>query len=298
MLKNLKYLIIIRFRKLFAKDDFLAIGLFLLATVVLCYFFQVRYSHYANYLLFFALQILTIHINREDLEFLKLSPKYKLILVLEYAVLSCPVLILLLLNLKISALLVYLIAVFAITFVNKSTSKTIKDPFKMFDPFWVITFRKNKLFLLLPVLLFIAYMGFKHQNPNLYYAVLLVAGIILCAPANEREKISFIKASTYIGRDYIFKQIKTILYNSIFILLPIAIVFLALQQFQILLFIPLLLILPIVNMLFKYVFFERKIIHNLFFALFLGNLMFGYPLVFIPYLYKKAILNLKIMQYA
>jgi hypothetical protein len=83
-----------------------------------------------------------------------------------------------------------------------------------------------------------------------------------------------------------------------FVIVPIAIVFVVLKEFQILFFIPLLLIFPIVNLLFKYVFFERIIVHNIFFAIFLGFLMYGFPLLFIPILYFKAIKNLKIIQNA
>lgn len=168
----------------------------------------------------------------------------------------------------------------------------------MFDVFWTISFRKYKLFFLIPALGFLIYIGSKYQNPNLQYAVLLFLGLALCIPSNEREKLHFIKASSFIGKDYLWQQIKTICYNSIFVLIPIAIVFVVLQEFQIIFFIPLLLILPIVNLLFKYVFFDRIIVHNIAFLFFLGNLMYGFPILFIPILYFKAIKNLKIIQNA
>ena len=168
----------------------------------------------------------------------------------------------------------------------------------MFDVFWTISFRKYKLFLLIPVLGFIIYMGFKYQNPNLQYFVLLVLGIILCIPTSEREKLHFIKASFFIGKNYLLQQIKTTCHNSIFVLIPIVIVFAIFQDFDKIAFIPLVLLLPIVNLLFKYVFFDRIIVHNIFFALFMGGLIYGFPLLFIPILYFKAIKNLKIIQNA
>jgi hypothetical protein len=298
MLQILKYLIIIRFRKLFSKNDYIANLLFVLGIVFLTYLFQSKFLPYLNYLGLFLFQILALQLDRNDKEFLKLNPNFSIILFLEYVVLSLPILILLLLNAKFSYTLGFLIVLFFITFVNKSSAKAFRFPFRMFDPFWAISFRKYKLFLVIPVLGFLAFMGFKYQNPNLYYAVLLATGIVLCVPSSEREKLHFIKASSFIGTNYLMQQIKTMVYNSLFVLIPIVIIFLILKQFQMLLFLPLLLFLPMVNMLFKYVFFERKIIHNIFFALFVGNLIYGFPLLFIPLLYIKSVKNLKLIQNA
>ena len=258
MIKILKYLIVIRFRKIFAKDDFFAIFLLLTAITVICYFFQLNYSQKADYLMFFVFQIIGLHIDRKDIELLKLNRNHRIILFIEYLVFSLPILILLVLNSKWLLVLSYLMSILAITFVNKTASKAMKYPFKMFDVFWTISFRKYKLFALIPIVGFLIFMSQKYQNPNLEYFVLLFLGIILCIPSSEREKINFIKASSFIGKDYLMKQIKTILYNSVFILIPIAIVFAVLQEFDKILFIPLLLLLPIVNLLFKYVFFRKN----------------------------------------
>ncbi len=298
MLKILKYLITIRFRKIFAKDDFFAICLLVFVITVSSYFFNLNYNKNINYLGFLILIIIGIQIDRKDIEFIKLNKNYRIILFLEYCILSLPVLILLALNNKLIYLIVFLISLFAITFLRSISSKVIKYPFKMFDVFWTISFRKYNLLLLIPVLALVVFMGYKYQNPNLQYAVLLILGAILCIPTSEREKIHFIKASSFIGKDYLWQQIKTILYNSIFVLIPIALVFLVLQEFKMLFFIPLLLLFPIVNLLFKYVFFDRIIVHNIFFATFLGFLIYGFPLLFIPILYFKAIKNLKIIQNA
>ncbi len=298
MLKILKYLITIRFRKIFSKDDFFVIGLFVFVICVLCYFFQINYCTNVKYLVIFFLVIIGIQIDRKDIEFLKLNKNYRIILFLEYCILSLPILILLALNNKLIYLIVFLISLFASTFLRSINLKVIKYPFKMFDVFWTISFRKYHLLLQLPFLALIVFMGYKYQNPNLQYAVLLILGAILCIPTSEREKIHFIKASSFIGKDYLWQQIKTILYNSIFVLIPIAIVFLVLQEFQMLFFIPLILLFPIVNLLFKYVFFDRIIVHNIFFATFLGFLIYGFPLLFIPILYLKSVKNLKIIQNA
>ncbi len=298
MLQLLKYLLIIRFRKIFAKDDFFAAGLLILVIAILTYFFQVNYNNKVEYLGIFIFQIIAIQIDRKDIEFLKFNSNFRIIIFFEYCILSLPTLILLVLNAKTLYFFGFIISLFATTFLKSINSKIIKYPFKMFDVFWTISFRKYKLFWLLPMLGFVIYMSQKYQNPNLQYFVLLVLGIVLCVPSNEREKLHFIKASSYIGKDYLWQQVKTILYNSMFVLVPIAIVFGVLQEFQILLFIPLLLLLPIVNLLFKYVFFDRLIVHNIFFAFFIGGLMYGFPLLFIPILYFKSIKNLKIIQNA
>jgi hypothetical protein len=298
MLKILKYLILIRFRKIFAKDDFFAIGLLLIAIAVLSYFFQINYKQKVDYLLLFVIQIIVLQTDRKDVSFLKLNPNFRIILFLEYLILSLPILILLLFNQKANYILGYLLLIFGITFINKSASRALKYPFKMFDVFWTISFRKYKLFLLIPVFGFIVFMGFKYQNPNLQYAVLLALGIVLCIPSNEREKLNFIKSSSFIGKNYLLQQIKTTCYNSIFVLIPMAIVFAILKEFDKIILIPLLLIFPIVNLLFKYVFFDRIIVHNLAFAFFIVFLVYGFPLIFIPILYFKSIKNLKIIQNA
>ncbi len=296
MLKILKYLILIRFRKIFAKDDFFAIALSVLAIIALCYFFQINYSKNVNYSLLFIIQIIVLQLDRKDISLLKLNSNFRIILFFEYFILSFPVLVLLLLNSKWLFALGCMLSLFAITFINKINSKVFRYPFKMFDVFWTISFRKYKLFLSIPVLGFLIFMGFKYQNVNLQYAALLVSGIILCIPTSEREKLHFIKASSFIGKKYLLQQIKTVCYNSMFVLVPIAIVFLFLQEFQIVCFVPLLLLFPVINILFKYVFFDRIIVHNIFFGLFLGFSMYGFPLLFIPILYFKSINNLKIIQ--
>lgn len=299
MLQTLKYLITIRFRKIFAKDDFLAMVLFVLALSILSYFFQIRYAKHVDYLVFFAIQILVVQIDRKDIDFLKLNLNWRLLIFLEYLFLSLPVVVLLLLNGKLVSVLGFLGALFGIMFINnKKKARIIGYPFKMFNPFWTISFRKFKLLWLLPVFGFVLYMGFIYHNPNLQYAVLLVIGVILCIPSSERESLYFIKASTFIGKYYLHQQIKTICYNSMFFLLPMALLFLVLHDFLSALITPFLVLIPLLNLLFKYCFFDRKIVHTIFFGLFIGNLIFGFPLLFIPFLYLKSIKNLKIMQHA
>lgn len=298
MLNIVKYLIIIRLRKILAKDDFFAIGLLIFFVTILCYLFQVNFYKSVNYLLLFLIQIIIFQIDRKDISLLKINGNFRIILYLEYFILSLPILILFLVNLKWLPIFVYLIIIFGITFIDKLTIKVFKYPFKMFDVFWTISFRKYKLFLLIPILGFVIYMSVKYQNQNLQYFVLLVMAIVLYIPTSEREKLQYIKASTFIGKAYLLQQVQVILYNSMFILVPFAVILLFLKQFQLLLFIPILLIFPLVNLLFKYVFFDRVTTHNIFFVLFIGCLVYGFPLIFVPFLYYKSIQNLKIIQNA
>ena len=171
-------------------------------------------------------------------------------------------------------------------------------PFKMFDPFWVISFRKNKLVLFFPLIFLFGYMGFKYNNENLYYAVLVFFGAIASIPSFEREELIHIKVSYFIGKNYLFQQFKVICFNFIYLGFLLGILFVILQQWFLLALIPILLFFPMLNLLFKYVFFERKIIHSIFFALFLGNIIYGFPLLLIPFLYFKAIKNLNKIQNA
>jgi hypothetical protein len=298
MITLLTYLIRIRFRKIFGKDDYLAIFLFLLSIGVLLYFLNKNYSQYANFSLFFLFEIATIHSNRKDLELLKLSPNFSTILFLEYSIYSIPILVLLLINQKFIGIIFIFISIVFITRITKIHQRMLHYPFKMFDPFWVISFRKNKLVLFFPLIFLFGYMGFKYNNENLYYAVLVFFGAIASIPSFEREEIIHIKASYFIGKNYLFQQFKVSCFNFIYLGFLLGILFVILQQWFLLALIPILLFFPMLNLLFKYAFFERKIIHSIFFALFLGNIIYGFPLLLIPFLYFKAIKNLNKIQNA
>jgi hypothetical protein len=141
-------------------------------------------------------------------------------------------------------------------------------------------------------------MGFRHNNDNLFYAVLVFFGAIACIPSFEREELIHIKASHYIGKNYLFQQYKAICFNFIYLGSILVILFAVLQQWFLITLIPILLFFPMLNMLFKYAFFERKIIHFIFFTLFLGNIIYGFPLLLIPFLYFEAIKNLNKIQNA
>lgn len=298
MLPILKYLILIRFRKLFAKDDYVAIALFVSGIGFLLYFFNRNYNPYINYSLLYALVILSIHIERTDIELLKLNRNFLFLLFLEYTIYASPVLLLLVLNQKLISSLALILLLGIISSLPKRDSKVIRYPFRMFDPYWTITFRKYKLLLTLPLLVFISFMAYQYNNANLYYALLLFVAVIISAPSFERENIIHIKCSTFPGKKYLIQQFKNACFNSLYLLIFLTILFIGFQQWELLLAIPLLLLVPMLNLLFKYAFFERKIVHNIFFALFIGNIMYGFPLLFVPILYHNAVKNLNQIQNA
>jgi hypothetical protein len=90
MIKILKYLFLIRFRKLLTKDDFFGIFLILLAYCSIAVIFYKNFEtlYYYNYLIF--LDIAVNQINRKDIELLKLKANYKLILFTEYLMYLIP----------------------------------------------------------------------------------------------------------------------------------------------------------------------------------------------------------------
>lgn len=298
MIDTLTYLFRIRFRKLFGKEDYLAISLLMMLIGFLLYFLNKNYSQYAHFSLFFLLEIARIHTNRKDLELLKLSPYCFTILFLEYSVYSLPIIVLLLINQKIIETVFLFIILALISRIPKINQKPLHYPFKMLDPFWVSSFRKNKLLLFFPFIFLLGYMGFKYNNDNLFYAVLVFFGVISCIPSFEREELIHIKASSYIGKNYLLQQFKAICFNFIYLGILLVILFAVLQQWFLIALIPIVLFFPMLNLLFKYAFFERKVVHSIFFTLFLGNIIYGFPLLLIPFLYFKAIKNLNKIQNA
>ena len=298
MIAILTYLIRIRFRKLFGKEDYLAISLLLTGIGVLLYFVNKNYSHYANFSLFFIFDIARLHFNRKDIELLKLNPNFNTIFFLEYSIYSFPILVLLLINQKFIAVVFLFLFLLLISRIPKISQKPFRYPFKMFDPFWAVSFRKNRLLFFFPLIFLFAYMGFQYNNENLYYAVLVFFAVIACIPSFKREELIHIKASCYIGKNYLFQQYKAVCFNCIYFGILLALLFAVLQQWFLIALIPTLLFFPMLNLLFKYAFFERKIVHSIFFTLFLGNIIYGFPLLLIPFIYIKAIKNLKKIQNA
>ncbi len=298
MFKILYTLISIRLRKILPKDDYWAYLFFFLLYGIITFFLSTIYFKFSKYILLFSLEILLYHSNRKDLELLKLRKNYLVIIFIEYLFYSLPSISIILINKDFFNLSIFLVLLVFYTILPKYSSKIIKFPFKFFDPFWTILFRKNKLYLYIPIVVFISIMGNKSNNINLNYFSLLAVSIIASIPSFQRESIDQIKVSCYLGDLYLKKHLFIVVYNSIFLTVPLIILILFYSNWELVYFLPALFLLPIVNVLFKYTFFDNVFLHMIFFALFLGNIQYGIPLLLIPFLYHYGVKKIKNIQHA
>lgn len=298
MLKILFILITIRLRKILSKDDYFAYLLLFLFYCAITYFLSTIYFKFSKYVLLFSLEILLYHSNRKDLELLKLRKNYLLIIFIEYLFYSLPTILIILFNKDFFNLSMFLVLLAFYTILPKFNFKIIKFPFKFFDPFWTISFRKNKLYLYIPIVIFFSIMGNESNNINLNYFSLVVISIISSIPSFQRESIDQIKVSSYLGNLYIKKHITIVIYNSIFLIIPLIILIAFYRNWELIYFLPVIFLLPIVNILFKYTFFDNVFLHIIFFTLFIGNIQYGIPILLIPILYHYGVKKIKTIQYA
>jgi hypothetical protein len=299
MLKILITLIIIRLRKLVSKDDYLAYGIILAIHLVgLGYISNILYQKNPYYILFLSLEILGYHSNRNDLELLKLRKDYFFILFCEYLLYSLSVIIVILTKKDFLHLIAYLSLIIFFILLPGFKSKIIKFPFRFFDSFWTISFRKDKLYLFIPIVIFISVMGYKSNNTNLNFFCLIATSFICSIPYFNRESLDQIKISHYIGSSYLKKHIITAVYNSLFLTIPLLGTLLFFKNWGFLYFLPAIFLLPVTNILFKYAFFDNRFISGLFFILFLANISSGIPLLLLPFLYHYALKKIKSIQNA
>lgn len=298
MFKLLLALNAIRLRKFLAKDDYLAYVLFFSFYGVAIYFLNGFYAEYSKYILLLSVEILVYHSNRKDIELLKLRSDYLLILFVEYLIYSTPVLLIILINKDYISFLIYMALLFLYTIVPKFNFKIVPFPFRFFDPFWTISFRKNKLYLYVPLLVFIAYMAQKSGNINLNYFNLLLVSLLACIPSFERENPEHLKISVYVGKSYLLNHIKTAIFNTLFLIIPLIILFCIFQHWNLLVYLPLVFVAAGIGVLFKYAFFDNVFLQVIFFMLFFGNILYGFPLLLIPFLYHYGLKKIKKMQYA
>ena len=171
-------------------------------------------------------------------------------------------------------------------------------PFCLFDPFWHIAFRKNKLIIVIPVIVFLFLMGEKSGNENLKIASLLLTGVVAIFSSFNRESIEHIKSSFYLSKHYLIQQIIANLKNTLIISFPILLCIILFRNWDLLLFAPLLFLLPVLNILFKYSFFENTFMHQIAFVASIGTIYFGTPFIIAPFLYKKSLTFIKNAQNA
>jgi hypothetical protein len=297
MIKILKYLIVIRFRKILPKHDYLAIGLLLLFYAVIIYFLNQVFPKYSYYFLITTLELAFYHQNRKDIELLKVNKNYRLLLFLEYLIYSSPFIFIYIINYRWDIVIIHFVILYFLILLSKIGVKIIKYPFRLFDPFWHICFRKNKLVLFIPLVIFLNVMGNMHHNDNLNLASLFIVAIIGCLPSFKRENVIHIKMSFFNSRKYLLKQIQVGLYNTLMLSTVLILCLLMFKKWDLLLFVPLIFLLPIISILFKYSFFSNELLQQLFLALFIINIQIGLPFLILPYLYYKSIKTINNLKY-
>nr|WP_294781962.1 hypothetical protein [uncultured Flavobacterium sp.] len=300
MITILKYLFLVRFRKLVSKDDYIAISLIVAVYLVAAFLVFRNYNYFHNYILLFFLDVVGYHLQRSDIEILKLKKNYKVIFFVEYLIYSLPFHLVLLF--KKEFLFIAVVLGFNILLINlpKSKFKTIPYPFHLFNVYWHICFRQYKLIFVFPFLAILMYVSAVYKNENLIYFVLIVLASIGCVPSFEREKIEEIKRNPFTAEKYLLFQLKNTIINTFYIVIPVFILLCCFQEWQKLALLFVVFIPPVLNVIIKYVYFYNNLVHQIVFAFFVSSIffLFGAPLLATPFMYKKAIKNLKAIKYA
>jgi len=290
-------LILIRFRKSLAKDDYTAITLIVMLYLAVAYFAYMNFESIGNlFYLLFSDSIL-YHQKRNDFELLKVNKKYREIIFTEYILYGLPFFIVLFLKGKIIDILIILLIYGGMILSPKLQFKPIKYPFKLFNPYWHITFRKYKIIFWLPLILIISYMGLKHNNENIQFFVLGIVAVICCFPSFEREKIIEMNYAPYTPNKYLYLQLKNTFINTLYFIIPILlIVYLTIFNVNIVLFTLFAVSIPLINVLLKYCFFYNPIKQQLSFVF--GIMTAGIIIITVLYLYRRALKNIKIIKNA
>ena len=282
---------LIRFRKLISKDDYLAVALIVLLYFGIAFLVYHNYESFRNYIPLLFLDVIAYHLQRNDVEILKLKKNYKTILFTEYVIYSFPFYLVLLL--KKEFIVIVAVLLFKIVLINapRLNLKTIKYPFNLFNIHWHISFRRYRLIYVFPFLIALIYVAISHQNANLIFLVFLILSFIACIPSFERESTEEIGINPFRAKKYLLYQLKNVLINTFYIVIPIALTLCFFQQWEKLLFVIIVFIPPLINVFFKYIYFDNTIIHQIIFILFfVSNIfLFGVLLLFLPFIYKKAI---------
>jgi hypothetical protein len=298
MIKILYYFIIISSRKLLSRGD--KFGFFLL--ICLYYGFSVlifmNYTQIKGCILFFFISPLVYHINRDDIELLKTYKNYKVLVLTEYFIYCLPFYMILLLKKEWQIFsIVFIFYAFLINF-PKIKFYLFSYPFKLFNPFWHICFRKSKLILFLFLAIGLIFISVCYKNENLIYFAFFMIVLIACNPNFEREEIEFIKINPQCAKKYLNAQLKNTIINTTFLLIPVFIVMVYLSKFNLILYLVFVLFVPLINILLKYSCFNNPLLQQFGLALFVGFLNYGFPILLIPFLYHKAVITLKTIKYA
>ena len=299
-MKILHYLILIRFRKIISKGDNLAIGLILILYLFIAYLINENYQKIKPYSYLLFLDVFIYHINRTDIDFLKIKKHYKRLILCEYLIYTAAYFFILFVNQDESKAILIFFLLVVLIYMPGIKLKHISIPFDSFDPFWIINFRKYKLLFIYPVIAFLSYISNKYQNENINYFCLILIGFISCSPSFERERLTFIKVSIFRPSKYLQKQLFASINNTFLLLSPLIFLFCIELKWEILMLTPLVFLFSISNVLFKYTFYDNVFLQKISFTAYitLGFMMFGISIITLPFLYRKAIKNLKIIKYA
>lgn len=282
MIKILHTLILVRLRKFFGKVDFLTYALALVFCAFGSYILLKYTEKYSYYFLLFSLEILRYHIQRTDLELLKLCKKYKKILYLEYSFYSLVYTVPLLILQKWLPFIIFHLLIILFINIKKQSKQSVilKYPFRLLDPFWIISFRKYRLILVFIPVMFFIYVGNKYGNHNLILFTYLLVSVVLSIPSFQREDIYFIRVSRH--QDYLKSQLKTGFYNSLFLIVPLFSITLILGKFELLWLTPLIPIPMFLNILLKYTFFKQMIQQQFLYILILSGIQYFLPFIALP----------------
>lgn len=297
MHKILHYLFLIRFRKLVSKGDILAIILILLLHIAAAFVVYVNYEVFRNYIFIAFLEVVIYHLQRTDLELLKLKKNYKTVVFVEYCIYSLP--FYLVLVLKKEFWFIMAILVFKIVLINvpKFDSKIIRYPFDLFNVFWHVSFRKYRLIYIYPILLFLIYAAIRYSNENLTFMIFIAFSLLACIPTFEKESVEELKSNPFNGEKYLLHQLKNTIINTFYLVIVI-VPLLCILQWEKLVFLPLVFIAPFLNVLLRYIYFNNHFLQQIVFTFFLASAIFfyGIPLIILPFLYKKAVNTLNTLK--
>lgn len=285
-------LLYIYWRKFFSKGDFFTIGVILFIFIFCLVGIYQTYEKNHHLLFVFLLIPITHHFGRNDFSLLQKFSNWRKIIFLEYFFNIFPILLIFSFKLDFLYASLCLFTIGILVFLSQKSFK-ISYPFDVFDPFWVISFRKYKLIFLLPVIIFLIIMGKIYKNENLALFSFFLATIIGSIPYFDREFIAHILTAKFKGKKYLEKQIICGIKNFSIVFIPVfslnlfffnwKIAFLGLFSF----------LLVLLVILTKYTFFENPLVQSIVFIMIIGGYAFGLPLICLPFLYYKAVKKLE-----
>lgn len=293
--KIIFYLIYIFWRKFFVKGDFLALGfiVFIFTFSIIGIFKTYEDNYYFLFLFFFI--PLTHHLQRKDFSLLKSLSKWRFIVFLEYFFNNIFIFIIFCIKKDfLNAFLCVLFLIFLIFLPQKRLK--ISLPFLLFNPFWIISFRKYKLIFTFPLFLFLIGIAKVYNNPNLALFSLFLLSFLATIPYFEREYIAHVVFSDFKGEKFLYKQIFYGFLNYIILSFPFSVFVLILLGWEIALFSLLFFIFPLLGVLSKYTFFENPLLQSIFYISILLGYSLGLPLISLPFLYWKSIKKIKRIQ--